>query len=248
MRNFNYSLMRKLVALIVFFTFYSYLFGQNEIVSKIGSFKMYDSANKLAELGFNNIIVIKSMDDLTKNVNKLKNKNNIFEYVYDENVKKSKQLNYPNAKNTYKNPAVRRFAINNLELIKGINIESVELIYLNDSLVSFSAYSVLRNDVGTIKEIFKTKYQSLDVELNKYKNEDAVLGSTEKELTEYFKTEYSTVVCAFKISISYNALGNAQGSLNQLLFRDIEKIKHIKKVESELETKKVLDTYDIEKL
>lgn len=246
--NFNNTLMRKLFILIVLFTFHSYLLGQSEVVSKIGNFKMYDSTSRLVELGFNNIIVIKSIDDLTKNINKSKNKNNIFEYVYDPNVRKNKQLDYPTAKNTYKNPAVRRFVINNLEIIKGLTIESVELIYLNDSLVSFSAYSILRNDVSTIKEIFKTKYQSLDIELNKYKDEDAVLGSTEKKLTEYFKTEYPTVVCAFTISISYNTFGNAQGSLNQLLFRDVEKTRYIKQAESEFETKKVLDTYDIDKL
>jgi|GEM_PF-6741501 len=240
--------MRKVIVLAIVLLVNVLVFAQKESVQKIGHFNLYDSIDELDKLALGEVFLIKSNADLLKQTLKMTRKNLVFEYVYDATAKG--KLPDWGMRNVYQNKNVRRFCIFNHELIKGIELDGVQLIYLHDSLVSIRTFSILKadKDIITLKQLFEQKYEPLVLDFNGLKPYNAYLERTQIIKDTYFKAENKNVVCAFLCPVTKNTVGNYISDSFGLVFEDMEKMKEVQRIEKELETKKLLNTYDVNQL
>lgn len=240
--------MKKRIVLALAVVMSTMAFAQKELVQKIGHFKLYDSIDALDSLYLGEVNVIKSNSDLLKQTLKMSRKNLVFEYVYDASAKG--KLPDWGMRNFYQNKNIRRFCIFNHELIAGIELDGVQLIYRNDSLVSIRTFSILKadKDIITLKQLFEQKYEPLVLDFYGLKPYNAYLERTQIIKDSYFKPENKNVVCAFLCPITKNTVGNYISDSYGLVFDDMEIMKQILQKEKELETKKLLNTYDVNKL
>lgn len=240
--------MRKVIVLALVLVVNVLVFAQKESVQKLGHFNLYDSIDELDKLGLGEVFLIKSNTDLLKQTLKMTRKNLVFEYVYDATAKG--KLPDWGMRNVYQNKNVRRFCIFNHELIKGIELDGVQLIYINDSLASVRTFSILKSDkdVLTLKQLFDEKYEPLVLNFQSLKPYNAYLERIQIIKDSYFKTENEDVVCAFINPVTKNTVGNYISDSFGLVFEDMKMMQKIRQTEKELESKRLQETYDLDKL
>lgn len=243
--------MKKSFFALFFLLSVNVVYCQKPVIEKIGAFKIYDSVKALTDMGLTEIVLKKNSDYF--NFHNLKNLNQFVEYDNSN----SYSTNKANIKELYLNPNVRSFKIRQLELIPNLILKEVELIYLNDSLISFETSSLYNKASIYLKDYSYEnirKLSSLLCDKYDYKtNRDTIKAETALDkTTNIFKINYKTnnesIKCDYEVRETNNAANVEVNSFYLFKYYDENKIREIKRIESELEKKSDLEKYDTNKL
>jgi len=249
--------MKKIIILSLLFLSANFSFGQKPALEKIGGFKMYDSVKSLTELGLTEVIFKKNKDVSKFYYNYNPKLMNLYaEYNY-ELLKSIDALSIVDEYNVYINPKVRKFVLKRLELIPNLVLNEVELIYYNDSLISFNTSARFNDASIYLKD---NSYESI-MKLSKLLDEkyDCIVStSTEKakttlgetrEITSFeYKTNWPTVKCKYEVEDVKNSLNETIKTYFTLELVDVTKLNEIRSFDYQLKNDKDLKKYDTNKL